>query len=1090
MMKNLVSLLLLALVGLSSAQAADIVLKGTVLADEDGEPLIGATVIVTAKELQRVGSPKTVVSATTDIDGHFSLSVPEGVKTLECRYVGYATAAIPVGGSKSDLVIKMKSSATELNEVVVTGYQKIEKRKLTASIQTVKVDDNMVGSAMSIDQALGGQIAGLASTATSGAPGASPKIRIRGTSSLNGTQDPLWVLDGIPMEGTEIPSMEDLKDIDNIYSSSIAGLNPADIESITVLKDAAATAIYGARAANGVIVITTKSGKAGKTKVNFSTRLTFSPRQGIGRLNLLNSDEKVDLELSLLGSDYTYRENKGQVARIIAAAGETSAYKAGGWSALSSDTQSQINALRNINTDWNDILFRNTFSQEYNLSLSGGNDKATYYTSLGYNDERGNVVGVEANRLNITAKTSYRLSRRLRVGASLFANRRVNKSNMTDADGFTNPVYYSRRANPYQTPYNADGSYNYDIDIQGRGDSDLKFNIFEERNGTDYKLETKSVSAIFDGEFRFNDQLKALTQIGLQLDDSYKEQVADADTYTMRKDIERTTLSILNGKSFLPDGGKKLTSNSTNSQITWKLQGEYSAKFADAHEVEAMVGSEIRKTWYKSVSANGYGYNRKTLQTKPVIFPNETWAKQYPLYSETYTENAYASFFATGSYTLLKRYTLGGSVRFDGSDMFGVAKKYRFLPLYSVSGLWRISDEAWLEDAQWLNNLALRASYGVQGNIDKNTSSYVMGDYQTTTILPGNTEDMISVSTPPNTKLRWEKTKTFTAGIDFGMLNNAVNLSIDYYNRNGSDLIATQMLTLESGFASMLVNWASMRNDGFEISIGTRNIHTKDFMWMTNFNFAYNNNKVIHEQIPDNQTTPGREGYPVGAIFALKTVGLDSDGYPLFLNKKGEKVTATELLKLNSAGASTLTAAEQRDLYSYIGSSEPLFTGGFNNTFTYHNWELAVNFIFNLKMFVRCTPSYSPANFDRGMNTNRDILDRWTTENTNAEFPRLMNSTDRPAEYIQYNEYGLYNMLDTWVKRCDYVRLQNLRLAYTLPSELTKRAHLDKVSVGVEGRNLLVFGSNYKNYLDPETMGNQFAQPIAKSVSFNLNVNF
>lgn len=1089
-MKRFLNIILLALAGIISTQAADVVIKGTVIAAEDGEPLIGATVVVTAKELKHAGSSKTNVSTMTDIDGHFTLSVPEGVKHIESRYVGYGNTSVAITPGQTDVVIKMTATATELNEVVVTGYQKIEKRKLTASIQTVSVDDNMLGSAMNIDQALAGQVSGLASTTTSGAPGASPKIRIRGTSSLNGTQDPLWVLDGIPLEGTEIPSMEELKDIDNIYSTAVAGINPADIESITVLKDAAATAIYGARAANGVIVITTKSGKAGKTKVNFSTRLTLSPRQGIDRLNLLNSSEKVDLELALLGSDFTYRQNKGEVSRIINAAGELSAYTSGGWAALSSDTQQKINALRSINTDWNDILFRDTFNQEYNLSLSGGNEKATYYTSLGYQDERGNVVGVEANRFNVTAKTTYRLSRKLKVGASLFANRRVNKSNMTDADGFTNPVYYSRRANPYMTPYNTDGSYNYDTDIQGRGDSDLKFNIFEERNGTDYELETKSVSAIFDGEFRFNEQLKVLTQVGLQLDDANKAQVADAETYTMRKDIERTTLSILNGKSFLPDGGKKLSSSSTNSQITWKLQGEYSAKFANTHEVEAMLGTEIRKTWYKSISANGYGYDRKTLQTKPVIFPNETWAKLYPLYNESYVENAFASFFATGSYTFKQRYTLGGSVRFDGSDMFGVAKKYRFLPLYSVSGLWRLSDEPWLEETEWLNNLALRASYGIQGNIDKNTSSYVMGDYQNVTILPGNTEEMISVSTPPNSKLRWEKTKTFTAGVDFGVLNNAINLSVDFYTRNGSDLIATQMLTLESGFASMLVNWASLRNTGVEISIGTRNIHTKDFMWMTNFNFAYNNNKVLREQIPENQTTPGREGYPVGAIFALKSAGIDDEGYPLFYNKQGEKVTATELLKLNAAGASTLTAAEQRDLYSYIGSSEPLFTGGFNNTFTYRNWELAVNFIFNLKMFVRCQPSYSLANFDRGMNTNRDILDRWTPENPNGTFPRLINSTDRPAEYIQYAEFGLYEMADTWVKRCDYVRLQNLRLAYTLPSELTKKAHLDKVTVGLEGRNLLVFGSDYKNYLDPETMGNQFAQPIPKSVSLSLNVSF
>ena len=1088
-MNKYVLLLLCLLVSAASA-IASVTVKGRVIDADDQQPLVGATIIVPEKALEAAGSSRRNVTALTDIDGDFTLVVPDGINAIDCRYVGYAPMTVELKGNLDHIVIPMTASTTELSEVVVTGYQKIEKRKLTASIQTVPVNDNMLGSAMNIDQALAGQIAGLSSVTSTGAPGASPKIRIRGTASLNGTQEPLWVLDGIPLEGTTLPTMDDLKDIDEIYSTSIAGINPADIETITVLKDAAATAIYGARAANGVIVITTKSGRSGAPKVNFSTRITYAPKTDIDRLNLLNSNEKVDLELALLGTSYTYRENKGQVARLIDAAGETAAYKAGGWSALSSNTQAQINQLRNINTDWNDILFRNTLSQEYNLSVSGGNDKATYYTSVGYTDEQGNVVGVEASRLNMTAKASYRLSRKLRVGASLFANRRVNKSNLTDADGFTNPVYYSRRANPYQTPFNEDGSYNYDVDIQGREDSDLMFNIFEERDGTSYELETKSVTAIFDGEFRFNDQFKVLTQLGLQLDDSDKEEIADGETYAMRKDKERTTLASLDNESFLPDGGKKTASSSTQRQVTWKFQGEYSDRFADIHEVELMAGSEIRKTWYESVSSTGYGYDRKTLQTKPVIFPNESWAELYPLYAETYTENAFASFFATGSYTLLGRYTVGGSVRMDGSDMFGVAKKYRFLPLYSVSGLWRLSDEAFLSDTEWLNNLALRVSYGIQGNIDKNTSSYVMGDYNNVTILPGNTEEIISVSTPPNSRLRWEKTKTFSTGVDFGVLNNAINLSVDFYNRNGSDLIAARMLPLETGYVQMLVNWASMRNTGVEVTIASRNIHTADFMWTTNFNFAWNDNKVLREEIPSNQTTPGREGYPVGALFALKSAGLDDEGYPLFYNKQGEKVTATELLKLNSAGASTLTAEEQRNLYSYIGSTDPLFSGGLMNTFTYKNWELSLNFVFNLKSYVRCTPSYNPANYDRGMNSNRDILNRWTSTNTNTTFPRLMNSTDRPAEYIQYAEYSLYSSLDTWIKRNDHVRLQNLRLAYTLPSELTQKASMERVTVALEARNLFVFGADYTNYLDPETMGNEFAQPIPKSFSFNLNVAF
>jgi len=226
----------------------------------------------------------------------------------------------------------------------------------------------------------------------------------------------------------------------------------------------------------------------------------------------------------------------------------------------------------------------------------------------------------------------------------------------------------------------------------------------------------------------------------------------------------------------------------------------------------------------------------------------------------------------------------------------------------------------------------------------------------------------------------------------------------------------------------------------------------------------------------------------VGAIFALPYAGLDDEGYPLFYNAEGAKVTATEFLKLNNAGVSTLTAEEQRALYKYVGSSEPLYSGGLLNTFRYKNWDFSVNLFFNLKMFAKCSPTYQPTSYDRGMNSNRDILNRWTEANTATSFPKLMTETERPAEYIQYNEYGLYSLLDMWVKRCDYFRIQNMRLAYTLPKALTERVGIERVNIGLEARNLFVFGASYDNYLDPETMGNEFAQPIQKSFSLNVNI--
>ena len=1094
-MKRHVFILLLSFAGvLTSAFAASRQVQGVVISSEDNMPLIGASVYIKAEDLSKDGNSPTITGVITDIDGKFNISVPEGVTRLFCSYVGHEVQELKLVPGKNQYEITLFPSAQVLDAVVVTGYQTVERRKLTAAVGKLNISDETIGAVKSIDQALAGQIAGLSVTSTSGAPGAPAKIRIRGTSSLNGTQDPLWVLDGIPLEGTDVPQSNVLNDVSNIQQSSIAGLNPADIENITVLKDAAATAIYGARAANGVIVITTKKGKVGKPVINFSSKFTYMPTLSTNRLNMLNSQEKVDLELELLRSNFAYGDNKGGVSKIISGYGLTDAYKKGGWGALTPEAQTDISRLRNTETDWGDILFRDAFNQEYSLSLSGGNERVTYYTSIGYYQENGNVKGVGLDRLNIVAKTSYKVNRMLKFGVSLFVNRRNNKTYLTDTYGLVNPVYYSRKANPYYQPFDANGNYVYDFDVQNNSDTDLGFNTSNEET-------INALSSIFDAELRFNDKLKFTTQLGLQLDKASKEQIADKESFSMRiirKNSKYWDSASQSNKYFIPDGGVHKAYENTNSQITWKAMGEYRDSFNDMHELEVMVGTELRKTWYETLFSAGYGFDRQTLTTKPVVFPDEDRARQFPLHQKTYKENAYVSFFSTASYSLMNRYTFGGSIRFDGSDLFGVDKKYRYLPLYSVSGLWRLSNEPFMQGTRkWMDNLAFRVSYGIQGNIDKNTSPFLLGKYIVDNILPGGSEHMIDINSAPNKKLRWEKTQSVNVGLDFSVLNQAINLSVDYYYRKGTDLIGKQMLPLETGFVSTNINWASMVNKGVEVSLSTRNVATKNFSWYTNLNFAYNNNKVLREAIPEAQTIPGREGYPVDAIFAIKTAGLDEEGYPLFYDKEGKKVTLKELYRLQDPFGlgftvnSDVTPAEERSFYSYIGSQDTPYTGGLINTFSYKNWELTANLSFNLGGYVRTTPSYNFINFDRGQNVNSDILDRWTPENTDGRLPALITSEKRADEYYWYDQKSeIYKNLDIWVKKLNYFRLQNLRLGYRLPEKMIKSLGMGSASVAIEGRNLLVFGSSYKNFLDPESMYNPYAPPIPKSITFSLNLNF
>lgn len=680
-MKKRVLIVLLCFVGaLSSAFAAEKKVQGVVISSEDNLPLIGASVYVTAEDLKKAGSAQTTMGVITDVDGQFSIAIPAGITRFFCSYVGYDVLEVKLVPGKEHYEITLHASSQMLDAVVVTGYQTVERRKLTAAVSKLDISDETIGAVKSIDQALAGQIAGLSVSPTSGAPGAPAKIRIRGTASLNGTQDPLWVLDGIPLEGTDVPEPDELNDITNMKQSSIAGLNPADIENITILKDAAATAIYGARAANGVIVITTKKGKVGKPVINFSSRFTYTPTLSLDRLNLLNSAEKVGLEMDMIRNNYSPDNHKGGVYNILSNYNELSAFQNGGWDALSSDTQAAINRLKSVNTNWGDILFRDAFSQEYNLSLSGGTERVTYYTSFGYYKEDGNVDGVGMDRFNLVGKTSYKVNSILKVGASMFANRRKNTNYLTDAYGMSNPVFYSRKANPYFELYDKNGNYNYDYDIQNNTDKDLGFNIFEERQNTSNESVVNSFSSIFDAELRFNDKWKLTSQFGYQLEKTSREEIADWESYAMRYYYKLSEYSQGGEtKHFLPEGGMQKSYENSNSQITWKAMGEYRDSFNDIHELEVMAGTELRKTWYETLFSAGYGFDRKTLTTKPVIFPNESYATSFPLHQTTYKENAYVSFYSTASYSLLNRYTVGGSIRFDGSDLFGVDKKYRYV---------------------------------------------------------------------------------------------------------------------------------------------------------------------------------------------------------------------------------------------------------------------------------------------------------------------------------------------------------------------------------------------------------------------------
>ena len=1076
------------------------VISGKVIDAGFKMPIVGASVYASSAIIGNETNTKgiiqgTMLGTTTDFDGNFSLKIGQDIKFILVSYMGYETEKIAVSKVMENLSIALKESAESLDEVVLTGYQKIEKRKITSSYAKVEMADINQAGAASVDQMLVGQLSGVAIQPTSGAPGAPSKISIRGAATLNGSSDPLWVLDGIPLDGNDIPKdFRDKDNIDNLQSYPIAGLNPEDIESITVLKDASATSIYGARAANGVIVITSKKGKKGTMRINVNANIFVTQKPNFSKLNLMDSSQKVDFELLLAGrSDLKYQQDRGEVARILNKYNEYNNFRDNGFTSISSAAQNDINNLRKINTNWGDELYQMAVNQQYGVSLSGGSENNDYYFSTGIFDEKGATKGTGQKRFNITLKDNFNVNDKLKVGVALFGSQTTTSSYITGADAYTNPSNYSRNANPYLTIKDADGNYVYDPDLVERSDLNLDYNILEERKNTNYELISSSLKAIFDVGYKVNKEIHFKTQLGLQLDFDKTEKYSGEESYYTRKYEQRSEYASSTGTSYyMPKGGIIQNWNADVFQYNWKTTANYNTSFNEVHELDLMLGTEFRRNKRTQIHTKGFGFNANTLTSVAITDERSLTNSLFEPYRKTFSENVYASFFGTASYTYDKKYTAFASLRYDGSNLFGVNPKYRYLPIWSFAGSWNVYKEDFMYNVDAITDLKVRASYGVQGNIDKSTSPFVVGEYYTASILPGTNEETIRALNAPNGNLRWEKTVSSNIGLDVGLLNNKIYISGDYYTRKSTDLIGLRSVPLESGYNFINTNWASVSNKGFELSINTTNINTPDFKWTSGLNISHNKSIVDNIETREEDFKPSLKGYSVNAIFAIKTAGLDSNGLPLFW-RDGKKVSAVDFYNLEKGtNGNQLTREEHRNLYSYVGDGTPKFTGGFRNSFKYKQFDLRVLTNFNIKQTVKGAPSYNLALAQPGNNYNTDILKAGT-----GSYPALIGATspgfDTDLVYTWFNSSDdgkTYNDLDIWVKDISYIRINSIKFSYAIPKKNLEKLNISSLNFNIEGRNLFVIGTDYDGFFDPETYGSLYAQPIPKIISAGFNLSF
>ena len=762
--------------------------------DDKGVPLVNVSVTVKG----------TTIGTTTSVDGGYSVNVPVGSNTLVFSSINMAPQEIRIGSS-SNISVMMTTQEKSLEEVVVVAYGTQIKKKVTGSIAEVKGEDLENKPFASVDAMLQGKVAGLQSMSPSGQPGGAQTVRIRGVGSVNAAADPLYVVDGIPINTGDFSRA-------TTTSNALAGLNPNDIESVTVLKDAASAAIYGSRAANGVILITTKKGRAGKTRIRLDSE------QGFGNVAYIN-----DISKPLSKDEYFDLTREGivnaggtpaQVDAILAALGYNTTY----------------------NEDWFDLVTRQGNTTTLNVSASGGDQKTTFYTSLGYFKQKAAVIGSDFTRYSGNVSFSHKATQRLNFGLTI--NSSYSKQNSPTAGGaFRNPVLAAYFLRPTQNAYNDDGSVNWSTTIFNQTYNPLA--IIEYDRGLFNNV--KTISTI-SGEYQILKNLSFTSKFGI-------------DLFTIE---EETYWNPFFGDARTAPQG--LIQNLNTRVFNWVATNslKYHHDFLKSKDLgmDVQVGYEAQKSKQYNISASGRGVPPTSSLPLPVPSTPQTASGGRSDYS-------FVSIFSLANISYQNRYSLSGSFRRDGSSRFGVNNKYG--NFWSIGAAWNIDQENFMEGVTFIDALKLRASYGVNGNAG-------IGNYDwraTYAFGAGSTYNQQSGSAPNavgNPNLTWEFNKSYDMGIEVAILQNRVVAIVDYYNRRSSNLLFNDPISRTTGFASILGNIGTMENKGWEITLNTTPIRTRDFRWDVNFNIALNRNKLI--KLPNNNAD-------ILAAPYIRRVGLD-----------------------------------------------------------------------------------------------------------------------------------------------------------------------------------------------------------------------
>lgn len=1114
-------LLLLALLFPSfylSAQQTEQELKGTVL-DADGSVVAGASVTVVRKN----------AGTMTDGEGRFTVRALKGDKIV-VSYVGKLDYNFTWDG-KPTTKITLQTDPKALDAVVVsTGYQNLNRKLFTGSATKINAKDVERTGLSDVTKMLEGQVAGVSLQNVSGTFGAAPKLRIRGATSLSGDNKPLWVVDGIILEDVVNISNEALStgDASTLLGSSVAGLNPDDIESFNILKDAAATAMYGARAMNGVIVVTTKKGRStgGSPRISYTSNLSTYLKPRYQDFDILNSADQMAIMIEQLNKGYyqipgASRSSDGGIFyklynKLYDYDPVTDSY------ALKNDIPTRnafLNRYANANTDWFDVLFRNALIQEHSLSISSGNEKVQNYASVSFMNDDGITIGNKVDRLTGNFRSNFKFSNKFRgefITTGTIRNQRAPGTSNQNSDPVYGSYYRGFDINPYNFVQNTSRLITQN-DENGNPEYFIKnfapFNIVNELNSNYMKLQS------LDFKVQLGLKYNITPDLVYSLDGALRYVKAENQTYILENSnmvkafqaMDDATIVGSNPNlykdpdwpnnlpvSVLPQGGfYKVASNNLRS-LYFRHNLEYTKKLTDDHELNLFGSMEVRSTDKQNQFFDGVGYQ---FQNGGLVNANHLYFKQAaesgkPYFGMGNNYERYMAYMFRGAYSYKGRYSFNFTTRYDGSNLMGKSKVARWLPTWNVSGAWDIDQEDFWFKRSNFTSARIRATYGLVASLgDATNSAAVFYNLIARRPYANDQETLTGISNLENSELTWEKTKEANLGFDLGFYNDRLTVNIDLYHRNIYDLIGTIQTSGIGGEYTKLGNYATMRSQGAEFTIGGYPVKQKNFAWRTQFNIAYNKNKITKMEVaPTIWRSISANGGPVldhpqRGLFSIQFAGLDHYyGYPTFI---GEGKNVTTYIPLQSDDLSYL---------KYEGPIDPIVTGGFYNMVSYKGFALSGLIKYSFGNFLRLTPRISMGYSDMA-SMSKDMLNRWVKPGDEkfTSIPAIMDPLSLTKivdnEGAQVNAsypYNAYNYSTERVVKGDYIKIAQISLAYNLPRSFYERLKMTNASVALVANNILVLYADKKlNGQDPEFYASGgVALPVPKQLTFSLKVGF